>query len=162
MSAAIKKESLLSKTFLKELVAFIGVVGSLIFVGVQIRQNTMAARASAYQEMGALLSDIWLNTAQDSGRAMLTLKFFLEDSATFTPAEEAVLINQSIGAFRQMEATWRQVELGLLEPDVLEAFGWNRAETPAFTLHMRQLWPRIGPLLSQDFRNVVEAQFGWK
>lgn len=62
---------------------------------------------------------------------MLTMKFFEDEAAVFTPAEEAVLINQSIGAFRQLETTWRQVELGLLEPKVLQAFGCVRRENLA-------------------------------
>jgi hypothetical protein len=149
-------------TSIKEVVGFIGVVGSLVFVGVQIRQNTIAARASAYQQMGASVADIWLNTAQDPNRAVLTMKFFDDESARFTPAEEAVLVNQTIGAFRQLETTWRQVKLGLLDPEVLEAFGWNGEGSSASSMHVRQLWPRIAPHMSPDFRTYLEGKFGLK
>jgi hypothetical protein len=148
-------------TFLKELVGFIGVVGGLVFVGLQVRQNTMAARASAYQQMGALLSDIWLQTASQPESAALTMKFFEDESAEFTPAEQAILINQTIGALRQFEATWRQVELGLLRLEVLDAFGWNSAGDPAFGINLKKLWPRIAPHMSPDFKAYLERKFGW-
>lgn len=156
------KDTRVSVKFLKELVGFVGVVGSLIFVGLQIRQNTMAARATAYQQMGTLLSDIWLQTAADPDRALLTMRFFLEDSAKFTPAEEAVLINQSVAAMRQYEATWRQVQLGLLKPDVLNAFGWNTEGLAPSSTNMKKLWPRLGQFMSPDFRSVLETQLGLK
>jgi hypothetical protein len=150
------------KASIIEMVGFIGVIGSLVFVGLQIRQNTIAARASAYQQMGAVVSGVWLGTAQDPGHAVLTMRFFEEADAKFTPAEEAVLINQTIGAFRQLETTWRQVKLGLLDADVMDAFGWNAQGIPAYAVNLRRLWPRIGPLMSPDFRTYVEGTLGLK
>ena len=150
-----------SLKFLKELVGFIGVVGGLVFVGLQIRQNTMAARASAYQQMGALLSDVWLQTAAHPESAMLAMKFFEDESAEFTSTEQAILINQTIGAFRQFEAIWRQVELGLLRPEALDAFGWNAAGNPAFGINLKKLWPGIGPQMSPEFKAYLERKFGW-
>jgi len=155
-----KEQSAKLTTSIKEVVGFIGVVGSLVFVGVQIRQNTMAARASAYQQMGASVADIWLSSAQDPERAVLTMRFFQDKSAQFTPAEEAVLVNQTIGAFRQLETTWRQVKLGLLDPEVLDAFGWNAEGSSASSMHVRQLWPKIAPHMSPDFRTYLEGKFG--
>ena len=150
------------KASIVELVGFIGIIGSLVFVGVQIRQNTIAARASAYQQMGAAVSEIWLSTAQDPDRAVLTMRFFEDTNPKFTPAEEAVVINQSIGAFRQLETTWRQVQLGLLDAKVLEAFGWSAEGGAASTLNTRRLWPRIAPHMSPDFRTYLERQIGVK
>ena len=150
-----------SRISAKEAIGFIGVVGSLVFVGLQIRQNTMAARASAFQQMGGSLADLWLATAQDPGHAVLTMKFFEDESAEFTPAEQAILINQTIAAFRQRETTWRQVQLGLLDQEVLNAFGWNAEGKPAFIRNMKQLWPRVAAFMSPDFRAFVERGFGW-
>ena len=150
------------KTSVIEVVGFIGVIGSLIFVGVQIRQNTIASRASAFQQMGTAIADIWLSTAQDPARALMTMRFFEEANAKFTPAEEAVLINQSIAAFRQHETTWRQVKLGLLDPEALEAFGWNAAGTTAVAINTRRLWPRMAPQMSPDFRAYIEQTLGLK
>lgn len=145
-----------------EMVGFIGVIGSLVFVGIQIRQNTIASRASAFQQMGSAVAGIWFSTAQDPNRAVLAMRFFEEANAQFTPAEEAVLINQSIAAFRQHETTWRQVKLGLLDPEALDAFGWNAEGSSAFTINMKRLWPRMAPHMSPDFRAYIEKAMGVK
>ncbi len=42
----------MSKKAIRETLAVLGVVASLIFVGYEIRQNTIAARAAAYQAIG--------------------------------------------------------------------------------------------------------------
>ncbi len=156
-----EKMSELKKSII-EMVGFIGVIGSLIFVGVQVRQNTIAARASAYQQMGSAVAEIWLNTAQDPARAALTMRFFEDTNPKFTPVEEAVVINQSISAFRQHETTWRQVQLGLLDAEVLEAFGWSAEGSSASAINTKRLWPRIAPHMSPDFRTYLEGKFGVK
>ena len=150
------------KASVAELVGFVGVIGSLIFVGVQIRQNTIASRASAYQQMGAAVAEIWFSTAQDPARALMTMRFFEEPNAKFTPAEEAVLINQSIAALRHHETTWRQVKLGLLDREALEAFGWDAEGTSAFAINIKRLWPRMAPQMSPDFRTYMEQTQGLK
>jgi hypothetical protein len=133
-----------------------------VFVGVQVRQNTIASRASAYQQMGAAVAEIWYSTAQDPARAAMTMRFFEEANAKFTPVEEAVLIQQSIAALRQHETTWRQVKLGLLDPDALEAFGWNAEGSSAFAINFRRLWPRMAPHMSPDFRAYIEGTMNSK
>jgi hypothetical protein len=40
----------MSGNALRETVGFVGVIASLVFVGLEIRQNTRAAQASAVQE----------------------------------------------------------------------------------------------------------------
>ena len=49
---------------LREAIGLMGVIGSLIFVGLEIRANTVAARAAAYQQMGSAISNIWLESAK--------------------------------------------------------------------------------------------------
>ena len=46
------------KTIL-ELIGAGAVVLGLIFVGLELRQSTIAARAAAYQELGIATADIW-------------------------------------------------------------------------------------------------------
>ena len=82
----------MSKKAIPETLAALGVIASLVFVGLEVRQNTVSARAAAYQDMGSRISDIWLLGAQDPELALLTLRFFEEEGAEFTPVEEAVLV----------------------------------------------------------------------
>lgn len=142
----------------RETVGFVGVVASLVFVGWEVRQNTVSARATAYQEMGSTIADVWLLGAQNPELALLTLRFFEEEDAEFTPVEEAVLIAQTVGALRQYETVWRQVELGLLAPEVLEYFGWSNDDV--LSGNMGRFWPRIRERMSPDFRSFLEGSSG--
>ena len=142
---------------IRELFGFAGVIGSLVFVGLEVRQNTVAARATAYQDMGSVISGVWLLGAQDPELAALTLRFFEDEEAEFTTEEEAVLVVQGIGAFRQYETVWRQVQLGLLDREVLGYFGWDTGES-ILSGNMKRLWPRMRRYMSPDFRAYLEGQ----
>ena len=48
-----------------EAAAALGVVASLVFVGLELRDNARAARAAAYQEIGLAAADTWLMKATD-------------------------------------------------------------------------------------------------
>ena len=150
----------MSKNALRETIGFVGIALSLVFVGYELRQNTQAERAAAYQELGAGLADYWGALVDNPEAAELNLRFFEEDGAEFTPREEAILISAAVSNFRLLEVTWRQVNLGLVEPEALETMGYNAEASAAFTGNMRGLWPRIGHFMSPDFKAVLEDQFG--
>ena len=150
----------MSKNALRDTVGFLGVGLSLVFVGWEIRQNTLAAKAAAYQDFGAGIAAYWGDAAFDPEYALLNMMFFEEEAAEFTPEEEARLISGAVSNLRHLEVTWRLIELRLLEPEALEQMGWNSASTPAFATNMGRLWPRIAPLMSPDFRSYFEAQIG--
>jgi len=144
----------MSGKHLGELVGLVGVIGSLVFVGLEVKQNTLAARAAAYQDMGSMISATWMLGAEDPELAALTLRFFEEEDAEFTPIEEARLVSQTVGAFRQYETVWRQVQLGLLDPEVLGYF--------ILSGNMKKLWPRIRQYMTPDFRAFLESESKWE
>jgi hypothetical protein len=146
----------MSRKSVGELVGLAGVIGSLVFVGFEVRQNTLAARAAAYQDMGSMISATWMLGAQDPELAALTLRFFEEEDAEFTPNEEARLVVQTVGAFRQYETVWRQVQLGLLKPEALGYFGWGDPES-VLSGNTKKLWPRIRQYITPDFRAFLES-----
>ena len=151
----------MSKKAIKEFLGFAGVVASLIFVGLQVRQNTVAARAAAYQALGEGVSEYWSQISQDPEQALLILRFFREENAEFTPAEEAMLVASYVAALRRQEAVWRQVELGLLGPEVLEHLGNNAPNGAGSAGNMARLWPTVAPMMSADFRAHIEEANGY-
>lgn len=56
-----------NSTHWKELLAALGVVLSLIFVGYEIRQNTAVARGQARQELAALNQDFFYEFVESKG-----------------------------------------------------------------------------------------------
>jgi len=131
----------------RELVGFLGVTASSVFVGFEVRQNTVATRATAYQDMGTSISEVWLETAQDTGRAKSTVAGL--GGAELTGCE-AQMLSQRIAAYRQYEVVWRQVEWGILEEEVLYYFGWDPSDLANVE------WDLIRPFMSDDFAEYLE------
>lgn len=48
-----------------EAVAVLGVVASLVFVGLELRESRIASRAAAYQELGTAVANNWMGRAND-------------------------------------------------------------------------------------------------
>jgi len=138
----------------QDLIGFAGVVGSLVFVGYQIRQNTVATRAAAYQDMGTAISEVWLQGAQDPSLASLTIRALEDPDAEYTPEQEAQLANQDIAALRQYEVVWRQVNLGILDEEALSYFGWYPARVARGAR-----WQRVRRFMSDDFREFLESAY---
>ncbi len=67
---------------LVEIVGVIAVVASLIFVGYEIRQNTVAARAAAYQAIGVATAEAFDSLAHDKEMVAIMRKLAEEMKAS--------------------------------------------------------------------------------
>ena len=132
----------------REVIGFLGVTASLLFVGYEVRQNTIATRAAAYQDMGTSISEVWLETAQDTVRAKLTI---LGLGGAQLTGYQAQMLSQRIAAYRQYEVVWRQVGLGILDEETLYYFGWDPTELA------EEDWELIRPFMSDDFAEYLES-----
>ncbi|HSG97673.1 MAG TPA: hypothetical protein VLA11_06755 [Woeseiaceae bacterium] len=146
-----------SRTFnLIEVLGLVAVAVSLVFVGLEVRQNTIASRASAYQEHGSHLSNQWFALAQDP--ALARIMFAGEDAwDELTAVEKAQLTYAYIAIFRSYETILLQVEEGLLDQDALDRLGWGEAFKPGYQVQM--LWPGIAIYLTPYIREHLEAKF---
>jgi hypothetical protein len=146
-----------SRTFnLIEVLGLVAVAVSLIFVGLEVRQNTIASRAAAYQDHGAHLATQWLALAQDPDLVRLYLAN--EDNwDELTEVEKAQLTYVWIVSFRNYETILLQVEEGLLDQDAMDRLGWGEAFEPGFQVQM--LWPEIKKFLNPHMREHLEAKF---
>ena len=70
----------------RETLAAVGVIGSMLFVGWEIRQNTMVARAAAYQEIGFTAANQWMEGAHN--RAYSELMLLSQDSSRWAEIDE--------------------------------------------------------------------------
>jgi hypothetical protein len=146
-----------SRTFdLIEVFGLIVVAVSLVFVGLEVRQNTIASRAAAYQEHGSHLSNQWFALAQDP--ALARIMFAGEDSwDELTEVEKAQLKYAYIAIFRSYETILLQVEEGLLDQDAMDRLGWGDAFKPGYQVQM--LWPDIAIYLNPHIRKHLQAKF---
>lgn len=61
----------------------LGVVAPLVFVGLELRQSRIAARATAYQELGIVVASNWMDRANNGKRNDPVFLAMTADSATW-------------------------------------------------------------------------------
>jgi len=131
-----------------------GVIISLVFVGMQIRQSNLQARAAAYQTIGIATSEFHRSFSPRMNRLMTEStypeaveKWSLEDWETVERIETADL--------RMLETILLQVEQGLLPPDATARLGYNWGpilSNPAFAC----LWPDLRVHVGSSVRKFIE------
>ncbi len=143
----------MSNKAIRETLAALSVVASLIFVGYEIRQNTVAARAAAYQAIGIATAAAFDSWAHD--RQFLTLRLKAADAMDAT--DWGQFATKMTVFARLGETVLLQVEQGLLPPDAMERLGyrgWMRLfEDPKTAC----IWPLIQPGVSTSFSEFVEG-----
>jgi len=113
---------------IRETLGFLGVIASMVFVGMEIRGNTVAARSAAYQVMGVELANLYHDWSMDPEVADLLSRGLA--GRNLTEAETVQFTYLYVSALRLYETTWRQVELGLLDAEHLQWFGWSQYINP--------------------------------
>ena len=119
----------------KEFVTATGVILSLIFVGLEIRQNTLAVHSSTLQALSDSHRDLILGSLlNEDHSALISRTFQGETSETFTDHENTRLLGYYIVFVSHLQNTYMQREAGVIDDQVFEAFGWNAASirTPHF------------------------------
>lgn len=145
---------------LGEIVGVLGVLLGLAFVGTEIRQNTLVSRAQAQQELTAQNWDFLLRLAEDDELAALWSREWTVEFIEGLPPEAAhKVIYSMIALLTRLEGVYRQTAEGLLDEQVLEAYGMTqpRFEEPGFWV----LWGRVRHTFDPDFRAFFEELHGY-
>ena len=142
---------------IRETLGFLAVVAGLVFVGLEIRQNTLVARAAAIQEIGIATAESWGSLAHDREfGAWFIAERSLERLASWDEADWAQAYSRTHATLRMSETLLSLVDLGLLEESTMEALGYGvlggLLEDPVIAC----LWPQLQ--LGERFRGYVEQQ----
>lgn len=141
-----------------QVLSSLGVVLSLLFVGYEIRQNTLATRGATMTALSDARASLLANYSLDEGLAALIARVF--EGATrndFTHAEFIQLDMSTQAVVRQLENTYVQHREGLVSNVVFETYGWRDGlyGTPFFA----EWWDDLAEeTLSPEFRAFFEAQ----
>lgn len=106
-----------------ELISSIAVLISLVYLAIQIRGNTEAARMSTYQSIVADFSALNRVMASTPDLSMLYVNA-MENFGTLTPDEKARVSQLFFTSFHNFENMFYQSRKGYLEDDVW--LGWKR------------------------------------
>lgn len=141
----------------RDTVGLLGVIASLIFVGLEVRQNTRVARAEAYRGLDQAMAQWYFVAATDDELVPLLRGVFLEgvrrDELSGPDKWRVGMMLDA--AIRSHEFLFRQVEEGVLPPHSLDRAGSITFNAP----YMRDLWPVVRSQYREDFAAYFEARY---
>lgn len=139
-----------------EFVSGVAVIGSLLFVGMQVRQSNHLAKGAAETENGRMMMDYLSVGARDDLSAIYYKVYFHPESAT--ELEKARYLWANGMWIHMVQAMFRQHQRGLL-PDA----SWNPLLIALANLLntspiVEELWTSNGMHFADDFREFVNAK----
>jgi hypothetical protein len=143
-----------------ELIATIGVLVSLIFVGLELRQNTAVARAQARNDLATLAQDWLLVLGQDSAANRAWNGYWYDDDVRpLSPVEESQAYYMMIALVRRLEATYFHHQEGLIPREALANYGMGSGvfESSRFRT---EFWPAIRVNFDPEFVSFFESVQG--
>ena len=144
---------MLSKA-VRETLAVAGVIGSMAFVGMQIRESNIQARASAYAVIGIATSEFHRSFDARLNRPA-TESDYPEVVQKWTLADWESLERLYTADLRMFETILLQVEQGLLPADAMARLGYNWGavlKSPG----MACLWPELQTQVGPSVRKAIE------
>jgi len=141
--------------------ANIGVIAGILFLGFEIRQNTLISRGAAVQSIAEQVNDWQIEMA--SNENWMRIQTFLNSGGTYSElsAEDQVRYLYVVTpTVRIMENRYRQVQLGIIDPSELEV-GGGKANTFWYrSAHFTEFWHASDADIrwSPDFIEFMETQ----
>jgi hypothetical protein len=136
---------------LRETVGMVGVIASLLFVGLQIRQNSAIVRAQTRQALTTEYREFWMTLAMDDELDSLRGPSLVGDE------QKADLVQWV--RLRLLENVFQQFQEGVIDEQVLLGYGWSgdpEYRTPEFAAWWGPRRGRFHP----DFVAAFEARQG--
>jgi hypothetical protein len=140
----------------REILGFLGVIASLAFVGLQVRQSNIQARAAAYQEIGIATAD-WHQGMDETLRRLSREAEYAEAITRWDAMDWEAYSRKWLAGVRLGETVLLQVEQGLLEPDAMEKLGHHYYHTAFLAVPANAcIWSYLSMATSDAFRAYVE------
>ena len=138
---------------LRETLGVLAVVASLVFVGLEIRQNTAVARGQARQELAALNQEWLILQSTDSTFNDIYRRVWIQSDSTLTASE---LARASWGMrlnLRRMENVYFQFKEGLVDESALQSYGFQVASVLFQSPRFMEFW------VTRDERRAYDPDF---
>jgi len=137
------------------ILANVGVIAGIFFLGVELRQNTNAIRGTTIQAISSQLVESNF-IGVDNADLRLAWQHVNDDSQQVTPADVQILSWYYAASMRIMENRYRQAQFGTIDEETLDQFfGFgNVYGTPYF----EQWWETRAGRYPEDFVNWMERE----
>ena len=110
-----------------EIFGILGVIGSLVFVGIEVRQNTAEIRGSTHQSVSEQINELYLTIAEDERLSKLVSEM-MENSdlrKNLSPSDQISLDFVVLTGLRRIENIYLQYLDGILSGDAFDRIGMN-------------------------------------
>jgi len=144
----------MSSRTVRQTLAAAGVIASLAFVGMQIRESNIQARAAAYREIGISTAEFHRGFNARMNR-LETESEYPEAVKRWTLEDWETVERIATADLRMLEMIQLQVEQGLLPSDAVARLGYNWGpilRNPA----MACMWPELRPQVGSSVRKLIE------
>ena len=139
---------------LSQIVSAAAVVASLVYVGVEIRSNTEAARAATRQAISD--TDLEFIGGTLDPLTLLAAEAKLEAGLELNETERFILVERQHLNFRIFENAHYQFRAGLLEEERWLTYRWIIRSLLATSPPADSMWSKYGPAFDSGFREEVE------
>ena len=142
-----------------EIVGLTSVIGSLIFVGVEISQNTAAVRGATQQEVSYQISEMYRIMAENERIAFLMGKVLSGRSSSELNETDLMRVGAFIRmGYRRIENIYLQYRNGLLTESAFTRIGLNSYRTTI----AREIWEDrkedFDPEFAEFFEKLRDAE----
>lgn len=145
---------------LGQVLAAAGVIASLVFVGLELQQNTAALRAQTRQGLADRNAEAIYSVATNPELARAwQLRWQREPGQPLTAVDSAQATWAMWGMLRFVEHAYLQVAEGALPESSLNGYGFrnnNNFQTPVFA----EFWSGIRDRFDPRFVAALEAEYG--
>ena len=144
----------MSSRTIRQSIGAAGVIASLAFVGMQIRQSNIQARAAAYQTIGIATSEFHRSFDARLNR-LVTESNYPEALKRWTLEDWERTERMFTADLRMLETILLQVDQGLLPSDATTRLGYNWGpilKNPA----MACIWPELRTQVGPTVRKFIE------
>lgn len=143
---------------ISQAVAAVGVILSLVFLAIQLRQNTMAVRSSSIQNLVQSLSDTAQVNVDNEYLVPIMLKA-RTDPQGLTEEERARLHFWFIMSIRRFEGVYFQRKLGLVDSAIIDGFERSHLSIIA-SRSGRAWWAEGKKIFNSGFVAYIDERLG--
>jgi hypothetical protein len=132
----------------------IGVIASMIYVGIQIRNNARALRAATYQQLSVISLQGWLTMAHNGETTGIMLRG-MDDFSSLNRVEKARFRFVVMGYVKGFENAWFQRKIGTLREGDWKA---STADLHSFfsTPGTHAAWPMVKNRFNAEFTEFLD------
>ena len=137
-----------------EVLGIAGVIGSLVFVAIEIQQNTNAVRSATIQAIAALSVDTTLRLTENP--ELRAARRACNDEEELTQDQQQLVIANFTALMRLQQNRYLQMQLGVLDEETVFQMG---GRGPAYrSACFARFWSENGENFPIEFRRFLERE----